>query len=158
MVFGGSWGSTLALAYAQTHPQDVLALVLRGIFTLRKAELDFFYQGPGSSFFFPEEFKKYQAVIPEEERTDMVAAYYKRLTSNDQVERKKAGAAWSRWEMTTSHLYVSPEAIARAEEDSFADAFARIEAHYFVNKGFFKEDGWLLKKVREQVRLQLVTN
>lgn len=146
VVFGGSWGSTLALAYAQTHPDDVLALVLRGIFTLRKAELDFFYQGPGSSFFFPEEFAKYQSVIPEAERGDMVSAYYKRLTSDDAAVRKQAGKAWSRWEMTTSHLYVSPEELAKGEEDDFADAFARIEAHFFAHRGFFPEDGWLLKK------------
>lgn len=135
VVFGGSWGSTLALAYAQTHPNDVLALILRGIFTLRKEELDFFYQGPGSSFFFPEEWQRYVSVIPEEERGSMVEAYYKRLTSEDAATRKQAGKAWSRWEMATSHLHTDQKALARADEDDFADAFARIEAHFFFNKG-----------------------
>lgn len=149
IVFGGSWGSTLALAYAQAHPDHVRALVLRGIFALRKEELHFFYQGPGSSFFFPEEWKRYVSVIPENERGDMIGAYYRRLTSDDAQERKVAGQAWARWEMATSHLIVSPEDLNKADEEDFADAFARIEAHFFFNKGFFPEDGWILKK--EQV-------
>ncbi|KAI5481549.1 proline iminopeptidase [Pseudohyphozyma bogoriensis] len=144
-VFGGSWGSTLALAYAQEHPTRVKSLTLRGIFTLRKEELDFFYQGPGTSFIFPEYWDEYVSVIPEEERGDMVAAYYKRLTGTDEKVRAEAGRAWSTWEMATSRLYVDPKYIARADAPGFADAFARIESHYFINKGFM-EDGQLLKK------------
>ncbi|KAM0754541.1 proline iminopeptidase [Meredithblackwellia eburnea MCA 4105] len=144
-VFGGSWGSTLSLAYAQAHPDRIKSLTLRGIFTLRKCELDFFYQGPGTSFLFPDQWDEYIAVIPEEERGDMVKAYYKRLTGTDEKVRAEAGRAWSRWEMATSRLHVDPEYIARADEPGFADAFARIESHYFVNAGFMP-DGELLKK------------
>ncbi|GAA5943062.1 hypothetical protein JCM3775_000632, partial [Rhodotorula graminis] len=147
-VFGGSWGSTLSLAYAQTHPDRVKSLTLRGIFTLRRDELDFFYQGPGTSFLFPDFWEEYLAPIPEEERVDMVQAYYKRLTSPDAAVRAQAGRAWSRWEMATSRLAVDEEYLSRADDAAFADAFARIEAHYFVNKGFFERDGWLLEKAQ----------
>ncbi|KAL8286447.1 hypothetical protein RQP46_004464 [Phenoliferia psychrophenolica] len=144
-VFGGSWGSTLAIAYAQAHPTRVKSLTLRGIFTLRKCELDFFYQGPGTSFLFPEFWEDYLKPIPVEERGDLVKAYYKRLTGDDEQARAEAGQAWSRWEMATSRLHVDPEYIARADEPGFADAFARIESHYFVNGGFIP-DGELLKQ------------
>jgi proline iminopeptidase len=139
IVFGGSWGSSLSLAYAQTHPTRVKSLVLRGIFTLRRRELEFFYQ-EGSSWIFPDAWEKYIEPIPEEERGDMMAAYYKRLTGDDEEEKLKCARAWSVWEMTTSRLFVDPKYIARAvEDDSFAVAFARIECHYFVNHGFLKE-------------------
>ncbi|KAF8322578.1 proline iminopeptidase [Clavulina sp. PMI_390] len=144
VVFGGSWGSTLSLAYAQTYPQDVKALILRGIFTLRKSELDFFYQN-GTSHLFPEEWDSYLAQIPEEERGDMVKAYHKRLFSDDERVRLSAAKAWSRWEMATSRLVVSEDDIARATSDDWSNAFARIENHYFVNEGFM-EQGHLLKK------------
>ncbi|GAA5949724.1 hypothetical protein JCM21900_003272 [Sporobolomyces salmonicolor] len=143
-VFGGSWGSTLSLAYAQAYPERVKSLTLRGIFTLRRAELEFFYQGPGTNFLFPDYWDEYLAPIPPSERHDMILAYYKRLTSPDTAIRAEAGRAWSRWEMATSRLQVDPKYLARADEPGFADAFARIECHYFVNKGFFP-DGHLLE-------------
>ncbi|MBI3296931.1 MAG: prolyl aminopeptidase [Elusimicrobia bacterium] len=143
-VFGGSWGSTLALAYAETHPERVKALILRGIFTLRRRELLWFYQ-EGTSLLFPEAFKPYRDHIPEAERGDMMAAYHRRLTSEDREVRLAAARLWSVWEGATSKLLPDPGFAARFGEDKHAEAFARIEAHYFVNRGFFKEDGQLLK-------------
>lgn len=143
-VFGGSWGSTLQLAYCQTYPEPVLSMTLRGIFTLRKAEIDSFYQGPGTSFLFPDYWDEYVSVIPEEERGDMIKAYYKRLIG-PQPERSKAAGAWSKWEMATSRLHVNEEMIQKASDGDWADKFARIEAHYFVNGGFMR-DGQLLEK------------
>ncbi|MCO5583321.1 hypothetical protein L7F22_037231 [Adiantum nelumboides] len=143
-VFGGSWGSCLSLAYAQTHPDRVLSLTLRGIFTLRRSELEFFYQH-GSSFIFPEQFESYYEHIPEEENSDLIAAYYKRLTSDDKDVRLQAAKRWTRWEMSTLRLYTNEEVIKRADVDDYAVAFARIESHYFVNAGWM-EDGQLLKK------------
>jgi len=151
-VFGGSWGSTLSLAYAQTHPDKVKFLVLRGIFTLRKKELDFFYQGPGTNFLFPDYWEPFLAEIPEEERSDMVKAYYKRLTSTDDTVRKSAAKAWSTWECATSRLHVDPEYIARADDDGFADRFARIECHYFVNEGFMPDGQLLEPKYIDKIR------
>jgi len=143
VVFGGSWGSTLSLAYAQTHPERVKSLVLRGIFTLRRRELEFFYQ-EGSSWVFPDAWDQYLEPIPEEERGDLMAAYYKRLTGDNEEEKLRCARAWSVWEMSTSRLFVDPAYIARAaEDDLFAVAFARIECHYFVNAGWFK-DGQLI--------------
>ncbi|KAK7463514.1 hypothetical protein VKT23_006862 [Stygiomarasmius scandens] len=143
-VFGGSWGSTLSLAYAQAHPDRVKSLVLRGIFTLRKSELRFFYQ-EGASNLFPEAWDEYVAPIPESERHDMILAYHAQLNSADEETSVNAAKAWSKWEMATSKLYVDPAHIARAEDDKFANAFARIENHYFVNDGFMR-DGQLLEK------------
>ncbi|KAG7451222.1 proline iminopeptidase [Guyanagaster necrorhizus] len=146
-VFGGSWGSTLSLAYAQSHPDKVKSLVLRGIFTLRKRELNFFYQ-EGASHLFPEAWDDYIAPIPEAERHDMILAYHAQLNSVDDTTRIKAARAWSKWEMATSKLYVDPSYIARADNDDFANvfsAFARIENHYFVNDGFMR-DGQLLEQ------------
>lgn len=145
-IFGGSWGSTLALAYAQTHPQRVTELVLRGIFMLRQKELRWFYQ-EGTGYIFPDAWENYLAPIPEAERGDMIAAYYKRLTSKDAAMRLQAARAWSIWEAATSFLTQDPLHISRAGEDSFAEAFARIECHYFVNKGFFTSDDQLLAGV-----------
>jgi len=142
-IFGGSWGSTLALAYAQTYPQRVTELVLRGIFMLRQKELHWFYQ-EGASNIFPDAWEHYLALIPPDERGDMISAYYKRLTSKDTDVRLQAARAWSVWEAATSFLIQDPLHIARAGEDSFAEAFARIECHYFVNKGFFRTDDQLL--------------
>ncbi len=142
-IFGGSWGSTLALAYAQTHPQRVTELVLRGIFMLRQKELRWFYQ-EGTSYIFPDAWEHYLAPIPVEERGDMIAAYYKRLTSRDAAIRLQAAKAWSIWEAATSFLTQDPLHIARAGEDTFAEAFARIECHYFIHKGFFTSDDQLL--------------
>lgn len=145
-IFGGSWGSTLALAYAQTHPKRVSELVLRGIFMLRQKELHWFYQ-EGTSYIFPDAWEQYLAPIPLEERGHMIAAYYKRLTSKDAGVRLQAARAWSIWEAATSFLIQDPLHISRAGEDSFAEAFARIECHYFVNKGFFTSDDQLLAGV-----------
>ncbi len=144
-VFGGSWGSTLALAYAQTHPQRCSELVLRGIFLLRKWEIDWFYQD-GTSHLFPDAWEKYLAAIPEAERGDLVGAYYKRLTSQDARVRSEAAKAWSMWEGRTSYLLPNESYLSKTGEDSFADAFARIECHYFVNGGWLSDDKALLAK------------
>ncbi|KAH9902859.1 proline iminopeptidase [Cubamyces lactineus] len=145
-VFGGSWGSTLSLAYSQSHPDRVKTLVLRGIFTLRKrrAELRFFYQ-EGTSHLFPEAWEEFVAPIPETERHDIVTAYHAQLNSVDEETRLRAARAWTKWEMFTSKLYVDPAHVAEAEKNDFANAFARIENHYFVNDGFMR-DGQLLEK------------
>jgi proline iminopeptidase len=135
-VFGGSWGSTLAIAYAQEHPDRVTELVLRGIFLLRKQEIDWFYQR-GASAIFPDAWEEYEAAIPEGERGDLVSAYHRRLTSDDAHVRAAAAKAWSVWEGRTSYLYVNAETVARYGGDAFAQAFARIECHYFVNAGFW---------------------
>lgn len=145
-VFGGSWGSTLALAYAQTHPDKVTELVLRGIFMLRRWELEWFYQ-KGCDALFPDAWESYLAAIPEAERGDMMSAYYRRLTSTDAKVRVEAARAWSVWEAATSHLYQDPSHIASSGEDEFALAFARIECHYFVHGGFFEHDDQLLRNV-----------
>ncbi len=145
-VFGGSWGSTLALAYAQKHPERVTELVLRGIFLLRKQEIDWFYQR-GADALFPDAWEPYVAAIPPEERHDFVRAYYKRLTSDDAQVRKAAAKAWSIWEGCTSYLFINSDTIARYGADEFADAFARIECHYFINRGFMRTDAQLLEDV-----------
>jgi proline iminopeptidase len=145
-VFGGSWGSTLALAYAEAHPDRCLGLVLRGIFLLRRKELLWFYQ-EGASWLFPEAWEEYLAPIPEAERGDMMAAYYKRLTSPDPDVRLRAARAWSIWEGSTSKLRPDPKLIERFSGDSFAEAFARIECHYFVNGAFLRADTQLLDDV-----------
>ncbi|MAE58281.1 MAG: prolyl aminopeptidase [Halobacteriovorax sp.] len=145
-VFGGSWGSTLSLTYAQTHPDSVDALFLRGIFMLRKKEIDWFYQ-EGASKIFPDAWEKYIAPIPAEERGDFVKAFYKRLTSENKDIRSEAAKAWSVWEASTSKLIQSSELMDSFAGDEFADAFARIECHYFTNKGFFKDEDQLLKNI-----------
>jgi len=148
LVFGGSWGSTLALAYAQTHPDRVTELVLRGIFLLRKWEIDWFYQNPGGAgALFPDLWQQYVASIPEAERAQMVEAYYKRLTSEDPQIMGQAARAWSIWEGATSFLRLNPDYVAKFQEDEYAAAFARIECHYFINKGFFKTDNQLIENV-----------
>lgn len=143
-VFGGSWGSTLALAYAETHPQKVLGLVLRGIFLLRRAELLWFYQ-EGASWLFPDAWEDFLAPIPVDERGDLMAAYYRRLTSIDHDTRLAAARAWSIWEARTSKLIASEELVQKYGDEDFALAFARIECHYFVNRGFFEADDQLLR-------------
>lgn len=143
VVFGGSWGSTLALAYAAKHPERVAGLVLRGIFLLRKSEIEWFYQN-GASNIFPDAFDRYVSAIPEAERGDLVQAFHKRLMSSDWDTRLKAARAWARWEGETISI-AGPSALpSRFNEDRFVEAFARIENHYFVNDGFFESDGWLL--------------
>ena len=143
-VFGGSWGSTLALAYSETHPDRVTELVLRGIFLLRKQEIDWFYQR-GASVLYPDAWEPYLSHIPEAERGDLLSAYYRRLTSEDPAVRLAAAKIWSAWEGATSKLLPDAAFTAHYEEDEFALAFARIEAHYFVNKGFLKTDAQLLE-------------
>ena len=148
MVFGGSWGSTLALAYSQTHPERVTELVLRGIFLLRRSELEWFYQA-GASRLFPEAWQKYLAPIPEAERGDLIAAYHRRLFGPDPVEQARCARAWGEWEMATSHLVA--EADEEPEPDEWLLAFARIENHYFVNGGFLEDERQLLDGV-EHIR------
>ena len=146
VVFGGSWGSTLSLSYAITHPDRCKALVLRGIFMIRKKEINWFYQD-GTSNIYPDAWEHYLRPIPEDERHDLVAAYYKRLTSNDDSVRIEAAKAWSIWEASTSKLIQSEESIHAFEDAKVAEAFARIECHYFTNRGFFDTDEWLLENV-----------
>ncbi len=145
-VFGGSWGSTLALAYAESHPDRIAELILRGIFLLRKQELNWFYQ-EGASTIFPDAWEPFLAHIPENERGDMLKAYHHRLTSEDPAVRLAAAKIWSGWEGATSKLLPDPEFTGHYEEDEFALAFARIEAHYFANNGFLKADDQLLSEV-----------
>jgi proline iminopeptidase len=145
-VFGGSWGSTLALAYAEKHPERVSELVLRGIFLLRKREIDWFYQ-QGASAMFPDAWEEYLAPIPAAEQGDLLSAYYKRLTSDDAETRVRAARAWSVWEGRTSCLLPNAELIAKNGAEEYALAFARIECHYFVNRGFFERDDQLLADV-----------
>ena len=148
-VFGGSWGSTLALAYAQTHPQRVTELVLRGIFLLRRSELEWFYQDElGAASLFPDLWASYVAQIPRRERRDMMRAYYRRLTSRSAAVRARAAHAWSVWEAATSHLRPDPADVARFGDPEVAAAFARIECHYFVNRGFLEREDQLLRGVR----------
>ena len=139
IVFGGSWGSTLSLVYAETHPKRVQSLILRGIFMCRPSELYWFYQD-GASHVFPEAFAPYKNHIPEEEQHDLISAYYARLTSDDMDVRKSAAFEWTRWEMSTSKLIPDLKYIEAADDLEFADAFARIESHYFVNGIFLEED------------------
>ena len=143
LVFGGSWGSTLALAYAQTHPERVSALVLRGIFTLRRAELLWYYQ-EGASWLFPEKWERFLAPIPPDERQDLIAAYRRRLTHPDPAVQIEAAQAWSLWEGETITLLPNEGFSAQFGDPHYALAFARIENHYFVNEGFFAE-GQLLR-------------
>jgi proline iminopeptidase len=143
-VFGGSWGSTLAVAYAEKHPQFVMELVMRGLFMLRRGELEFFYQD-GASRVFPEAWAPYRDYIPVEERGDFMAAYLKRLTSEDPAVRLEAAKIWSIWEGSTCHHQPDPNAATDFGDPHFALAFARIENHYFINKGFFEVDDQLLR-------------
>jgi proline iminopeptidase len=145
-VFGGSWGSTLALAYAQKHPEPVTELVLRGIFMLRRWELEWFYQG-GAHRLFPDVWAAYRDHIPVADRFDMMLAYHKRLTSDEESVRLAAARAWSVWEGATSTLIPEPASIDAFEDPHFALSFARIENHYFVNNGFFEVDDQLLRDV-----------
>jgi proline iminopeptidase len=146
MVFGGSWGSTLALAYAQKHPDRVTEMVLRGIFLLRRQEIEWFYQR-GASAIYPDAWEAYWNHIPEAERGDMVRAYHARLTHADRAVRVAAAKRWSGWEGATSKLVPDPDMQSHYEEDEFALTFARIEAHYFVNRGFLETDDQLLRDV-----------
>lgn len=146
LVFGGSWGSTLSLLYAQAHPQRVSALVLRGIFMLRPKELRWFYQH-GASELFPDRWEAYLAPIPPAERDELLAAYHRRLTGDDPAVAQAAARAWAVWEGTTSHLLLSDVAEQRFSSADFSLALARIEAHYFIHGGFLDEPGQILRDV-----------
>ncbi len=146
LVFGGSWGSTLALAYSQTHPEHCQGLILRGIFLLRAKELRWFYQ-EGASYIFPDAWEEFLKPIPVAERGDLLSAYYQRLTSPDPNTRLDAARAWSIWEASTSKLFPDQMLKQRFGDSAFADAFARIECHYFVNKGFLAHEEQLIANV-----------
>ncbi len=145
-LFGGSWGSTLALAYAETHPGRVSELVLRGIFLLRKKELDWFYQ-EGASFLYPDRWEEYVAPIPPAERGDLMRAFHGRLTGNNRTAAQAAAQAWAVWEGSTSFLLTDDENVRKWGEDEFALAIARIECHYFVNGGFMRNESQLLDDI-----------
>jgi proline iminopeptidase len=150
VVFGGSWGSTLALAYAEKHPERARALVLRGIFLCRPSEIRWFYQ-EGASHIYADVWEQYVNVIPPAERSDMLAAYYRRLTSDDEATRVEAARAWSIWEGRTSKLYPDPDLIDHFGDPHFAIAFARIECHYFTHNAFFETDNYLIEQI-ERIR------
>jgi proline iminopeptidase len=145
-VFGGSWGSTLALAYAEAHPERVSELVLRGIFMLRKAELHWFYQ-EGASSLYPDRWEDYVAPIPPAERGDLMRAFHRRLTGTDREAALAAARAWAVWEGATSYLVTDEDNVRNWGEDAFALAVARIECHYFVNGGFMQRESQLLDDV-----------
>jgi len=148
LVFGGSWGSTLALAYAETHPERVSGLVLRGIFLGRQNEARWFYEdSQGASAIFPDNWEDFLRVIPEAERGDMIGAYYRRLTSTDESTRQEAARAWSIWESSALRLLPDQELIDEFSEPEKAVALARIECHYFTNNCFFETDNYLLEHV-----------
>jgi proline iminopeptidase len=149
MVFGGSWGSALALAYAETHPERVTEMVLRGIFTLRPFELYWYYQ-EGASLLFPDLWERFVEPIPEDERDDLIVAFHARLNDPDPAVRLPAARAWSVWEASTITLLPDEKLIEEHAADDYAVAFSRIENHYFVNGGFFEEDQLLrdVKKIR----------
>jgi proline iminopeptidase len=148
VVFGGSWGSTLALIYAEQHPDRVKALILRGIFTLRRRELEWYYQD-GANRIFPDAWEKFIEPIPLVERHDLMSAYHRRLTGHDESIQLMCAQRWSAWEMSTSRLLVDHELLKRAETDSWALQFAKIEAHYFVNGGFFRNDMHIFEDIEK---------
>lgn len=150
VVFGGSWGSTLSLAYSQNHPDRCLAIILRGIFLLRQQELEWFYQD-GASRMYPDAWQRYYHAIPEAERDDLLQAYYRRLTHDDPDVRIPAARAWATWEASTSKLIPSDSLVQSFEDAKFAEAFARIEAHYFVHGGFLDHPDQLIHNV-ERIR------
>jgi len=148
ILFGGSWGTTLSLLYAETHPTSVRGLILRGIFLCRQKEIDWFYQ-KGASHIFPEFWAEYLKPIPHGERGEMVKAYYKRLTSPDRNTRLQAARAWSIWEGSTAKLFPDPGFIERFSGEEFAEAFARIECHYFINGCWKKSDNQILDDIQK---------
>lgn len=147
IVFGGSWGSTLALSYAIKHKENVSGLILRGVYLCRPKDIRWFYQY-GVSELFPDVWENYIAPIPPEEQDDFVKAFYKRLTSNNLEERKEAAIAWSGWEGATARLEFDPALYGSFIQDDSADSIARIECHYFVNNTFFESDNWILENVK----------
>ena len=146
VVFGGSWGSTLSLSYAIKYPNKCNGLILRGIFLLRESEIKWFYQ-EGCSYLYPDEWENYTSLIPDNEKSDYVSAYYKRLTSPDDKTRYDAAKRWAKWEASTSKLIPNKDSLHHFDDIKTAEAFSRIECHYFINKGFFEYDGWILDHV-----------
>lgn len=146
ILFGGSWGSTLALCYAISYPQYVKHMILRGIFLCREEELLWFYQ-EGANWIFPDAWKAYWNFIPESERKDMISAYYKRLTSNNQVEKIEAARIWSTWEAACSKLYPDDQFCQSYQDPQKALPFARIECHYFINKAFLPNNNFILDNI-----------
>ncbi|MEQ8196155.1 MAG: prolyl aminopeptidase, partial [Rhodospirillales bacterium] len=145
LLFGGSWGSTLSLAYAEAHPRRVSEMILRGIFLLRRWELDWYYRD-ATPHVFPEAARRFQEHVPACERGDLVAAYHKRVNGTRRTTRDAALREWARWEAETSSLYPDPNRIEKYSDPEFAAAFAGIELHYFANRGFFETDGQLLER------------
>jgi len=145
-LFGGSWGSTLSLIYAISYPQYVSSLILRGIFLLRQSEIRWFYQD-GCNWLFPDAYDQFAKLIPPEERGDMIAAYYRRLTSDNSDLRIKAAKAWSTWEASTLSVSENHNRLKTFASEHFALAFSRIECHYFYNGGFLEEDDWILNNI-----------
>lgn len=154
-VFGGSWGSTLSLAYGVNHPDRCLGLILRGIFLTRRKEIEWFYQY-GASEIFPDFWERFRDEIPEEERGDFMSAYHKRLTSDDEQVRLSAARAWSTWEGATSKLYPDQDLMDHWEGEHEALSLARIESHYFVNGSFFPSDNYLLENADKIRHLPVV--
>ena len=146
IVFGGSWGSTLAIAYAETHPEKVKALILRGIFLCRPSEIKWFYQF-GASEIFPDVWESYFNHIPPDERNNFVSAYHKRLTHSDGAVQLNAAKIWSKWEAATSRLFVDLKAVDEFNDPTLALQFARIECHYFMNNAFFSTDNYLIENI-----------
>jgi len=147
VVFGGSWGSTLSMSYAIKHASKCKALILRGIFMIRKKEINWFYQ-EGASYIYPDAWEKYLEPIPEDERHDIVSSYYEKLTSPNDKIRLNAAKAWSIWEASTSKLFPN-DSLHQFDDLKVAEAFSRIECHYFINKGFFESDSWILDNVKK---------
>ena len=146
LVFGGSWGSTLAIAYAQKHPKNVSQLVLRGIFMLRQKELQWFYQY-GASEMYPEAWQGFLKEIPENERDNLIEAYRKIFYGDDEEKKLSAAKAWSKWEASCSFINYNPDAVKDSLNAEFALAFALIENHYFINKGFLDNENQLLENI-----------
>lgn len=144
MLFGGSWGSTLALAYAQTHPDRVTQMILRGIFTFAPDEIEWFYRG-GASFIFPDAYEDLLASLPSAERDDLIVSYHRRLTSDYRGKRERAARAWSMWECRVANLLPDDDLVSHCDDAGFTLAFARIECHYFVHDGFFERPYQLLE-------------
>ncbi|QTN37057.1 prolyl aminopeptidase [Cognatishimia activa] len=144
VVFGGSWGATLALLYAQAHPDRPTALVLRGVFAMTRAELDWFYGG-GAAQFFPETWTKFANMIPEDERVDMIAAYHKRLFSGNRTTEVAYARAWAAWENALASVYSDGSTATPPAE--YAHAFSRLENHYFINAGFLEQDGQIFENM-----------
>ncbi len=155
IIFGGSWGSTLALAYGITHPERCLAFVLRGIFLCREWEIKWFYQ-EGASLIFPDLWETYWNQIPKNQRGDMLSAYHSQLTSTDEKLKLQAAKIWSTWEASTSKLILDSQFIDDYEDPEKALPFARIECHYFINKAFLKTDNYLLENISKISHLPCV--